>query len=201
MSVAGVVVTAVGLAAIGMLFVSKPSASVGFLLVALGSGALESVYGAWVFAGLALSLFGDVLLMFRDTARFRAGLVAFLLGHIAYVVAFAVAGVAAAWVGVAAFGAVIMAVPVLRWLMPHVDRGMRGPVLAYVAVISVMLALAVGTRGAGHTALIVGGAVLFYVSDLFVARERFVTSAFVNRLVGLPLYYGGQVLLALSVAT
>jgi uncharacterized membrane protein YhhN len=162
---------------------------------------LESVYGAWVFAGLALSLFGDVLLMFRDTARFRAGLVAFLLGHIAYVVAFAVAGVAAAWVGVAAFGAVIMAVPVLRWLMPHVDRGMRGPVLAYVAVISVMLALAVGTRGAGHTALIVGGAVLFYVSDLFVARERFVTSAFVNRLVGLPLYYGGQVLLALSVAT
>ncbi len=42
---------------------------------------------------------------------------------------------------------------------------------------------------------------LFYLSDLFVARERFVTSAFVNRLVGLPLYYGGQVLLALSVAT
>jgi uncharacterized membrane protein YhhN len=210
MTVVGLVVTAVGLATMlvaermgrrGMLFVAKPSASVGFLLVALGSGALESVYGAWVFTGLVLSMFGDVLLMFRDTARFRAGLAVFLLGHVAYVVAFGVAGVAALWTGLAAVGVVMVAVPLLRWLMPHVNREMRAPVLAYVTVISVMLALAVGTRGAGQTALIAGGAVLFYLSDLFVARERFVTSAFVNRLLGLPLYYGGQVLLALSVAT
>jgi hypothetical protein len=63
MSVVGLVVTAVGLAAMlvvertgrrGGLFVAKPSASVGFLLVALGSRALESVYGAWVFTGLVL---------------------------------------------------------------------------------------------------------------------------------------------------
>lgn len=184
----------------GVLFVVKPAASVGFLLVALGSGALESRYGAWVFAGLVLSLFGDVLMIFRDKTRFLAGLVAFLLGHVAYIGGFAVEGVAAAWAGVASAGAVIVAVPVLRWLLPHVDRGMCPPVLAYVIVISVMLVLAVGTRGAGHTALIVGGAALFYLSDLFVARQRFVTPAFVNRLVGLPVYYGGQLLLALSVA-
>lgn len=209
MAVAGAAVTAVGLVATlvavrtgrrGMLFVAKPSASVGFLLVALGSGALESRYGAWVFAGLVLSLFGDVLMIFRDKTRFLAGLVAFLAGHVAYVGAFVAVGVAPAWAGVAAVGAVVVAVPVLRWLVPHVDRGMRAPVLAYVAVISVMLVLAVGTRGAGHTALIVGGAALFYLSDLFVARQRFVAPAFVNRLAGLPLYYGGQLLLALSVA-
>ncbi len=209
LAVAGAVVTAVGLAATlvavrtgrrGMLFVAKPSASGGFLLVALGSGALESRYGAWVFAGLVLSLIGDVLLIFRDKTRFLGGLVAFLLGHVAYIGAFVVAGVAASWAGVAALGAVVVAVPALRWLLPHVDRVMRAPVLAYVIVISVMLVLAVGTRGAGHTALIVGGGALFYLSDLFVARQRFVTPAFVNRLVGLPLYYGGQLLLALSVA-
>jgi uncharacterized membrane protein YhhN len=43
------------------------------------------------------------------------------------------------------------------------------------------------------------GASLFYLSDLFVARNRFVKKEYVNRLVGLPLYYTGQYLLALSV--
>ncbi|MDD3992851.1 MAG: hypothetical protein PHV70_11955 [Desulfobacteraceae bacterium] len=37
------------------------------------------------------------------------------------------------------------------------------------------------------------------MSDLFVARQRFVAPAFSNRLLGLPLYYIGQFLLAFSV--
>jgi hypothetical protein len=43
-----------------------------------------------------------------------------------------------------------------------------------------------------------GGALGFYVSDIFVARQRFLKTDFVNRLIGLPLYYGGQFLLAFS---
>jgi hypothetical protein len=42
------------------------------------------------------------------------------------------------------------------------------------------------------------GALLFYLSDLAVARDRFVRPGLANRLVGLPLYYAGQVLLALA---
>lgn len=42
------------------------------------------------------------------------------------------------------------------------------------------------------------GAVAFYVSDVFVARDRFMKGGFVNRLVGLPLYYAGQFLIAFS---
>ena len=37
---------------------------------------------------------------------------------------------------------------------------------------------------------------MFVVSDLAVARDNFVTPGFTNRLSGLPLYYGGQLLLA-----
>jgi len=37
---------------------------------------------------------------------------------------------------------------------------------------------------------------LFYVSDLSVARDRFVARAFVNRARGLPAYYAAQVLMA-----
>ena len=48
-------------------------------------------------------------------------------------------------------------------------------------------------------ALILGGAVAFYLSDLFVARDRFVSEGITNRVIGLPLYYGGQYLLAFSV--
>jgi YhhN family len=43
------------------------------------------------------------------------------------------------------------------------------------------------------------GAISFYLSDLFVARDRFVQTAFLNRLPGLPTYYAGQFLLAFSV--
>jgi len=40
----------------------------------------------------------------------------------------------------------------------------------------------------------------FYLSDLFVARNQFMKKAYINRLVGLPLYFIGQFLLAFSVA-
>lgn len=204
----GATVTAVGLAATlasaragrrRLEILAKPAASAGFLVVALGAGALDSRYGAWILAGLVLSWCGDVVLLSHGAGAFRAGLAAFLLAHVAYGGAFVVAGVAVGWTAAAAAAAAGVAAVVLRWLWPHVGVGMRVPVLAYVVVIGAMLSLAVGTRGAGHTPLIVAGAVLFYLSDLFVARQRFVTPAFVNRLVGLPLYYAGQLLLALSV--
>jgi uncharacterized membrane protein YhhN len=81
-----------------------------------------------------------------------------------------------------------------------VPDGMRTLVFAYVAVISTMLALAAGTYAAHGNAYIVVGALMFYVSDLSVARDRFVGEHIFNRLWGLPLYYGGQILLALSAA-
>lgn len=183
-----------------LLYVGKPAASLGFLMVAMESGALGSGYGLWVFTGLVLSLLGDVLLMFEARVFFLAGLVAFLIGHMAYISAFLVLGVSTAWSVTAMAGAALLAWVVIRWLLPHVETAMRVPVLGYATVISLMISLAVGTRGVGHTPLIVTGAALFYVSDLFVARDRFVNPSLVNELLGLPLYYGGQVLLALSVA-
>jgi uncharacterized membrane protein YhhN len=42
------------------------------------------------------------------------------------------------------------------------------------------------------------GAVAFYFSDVFVARDRFMKKEFLNRLVGLPMYYAGQFLIAFS---
>jgi uncharacterized membrane protein YhhN len=67
-------------------------------------------------------------------------------------------------------------------------------VIAYCLAISAMLWLALGTAQPEVRL----GALLFYGSDLFVARDRFVAPGAVNRLLGLPLYYAAQVLLALA---
>ena len=82
-----------------------------------------------------------------------------------------------------------------RWLGPHVGD-MAGPVVVYVVVITVMVVMAFGAFGAGATALIPIGAVLFYASDIAVARNQFVAPGVVNRVWGVPLYYLAQLLLA-----
>lgn len=166
----------------------KVAASCGFVL--LGILAAQDRYGRLVLLGLALSAVGDALLLSAARAPFLAGVGAFLLAHLAYATAFApgarVSPLAAAVLAAAAAG-------VLAWLWRRVGD-MRVPVIVYTVAISTMLLLGLGTG----RPLAVAGALLFYVSDLTVARDRFDHPGFVNRLVGLPLYYAAQVLLALS---
>ena len=64
-----------------------------------------------------------------------------------------------------------------------------------MAIITVMLVTASSSGRLGLYA----GAALFYLSDLAVARQRFVAPGFENKLIGLPLYYAGQLLLASAV--
>jgi uncharacterized membrane protein YhhN len=115
-------------------------------------------------------------------------------------VAFVFAGQHPLGAGLAATAMLVPAGLVLRWLWPHLDASMRMPVLAYSAAITSMVALAVGTVLAGNSPWIGVGALAFWFSDLSVAADHFVRRAFVNRLWGLPLYYGAQLLLAWSVA-
>jgi uncharacterized membrane protein YhhN len=181
-------------------WLAKPAAALCFVAAALAWGALDSAYGRVLLAGLALSLAGDVLLIPRGRpAVFRAGVGAFGLAHLAYLAAFgmrfASAGLAAACAGFAA----LALWPLLRWLRPQLPPDMKAPVFAYMGVISAMLVAAAGASPSDPRIFI--GAALFYVSDLFVARERFVAPAFANGAIGLPLYFAAQLVLASTVAT
>jgi len=179
----------------------KPLASTGFVATALAAGATGSTYGKLVLLALALSWLGDVLLIPRARLVFTAGLASFLAGHLAFAAGFLARGVAPAWLVVTAIVLIAPAAVVDRWLQPHVPAQLRIPVRAYFVAICTMVACAVGTYGqAGGRALLVG-AFMFFFSDLAVARDRFVAHGFVNRLWGLPLYYGGQLFLAVSVAS
>jgi uncharacterized membrane protein YhhN len=177
----------------------KPLASVGFVAFALVAGAAGTPYGRWVLTGLVLCLIGDLFLLSRDPRPFKAGLFSFLLGHLAYAVAFIVRGVDWLWAGVATLILVAIAVPLGRWLLPHVSAAMKTPVSTYLAVISLMVALGAGAFGVARVPILLAAPVAFYLSDLAVARERFVQRGFINRVWGLPLYYAAQLLFAVSV--
>jgi uncharacterized membrane protein YhhN len=169
----------------------KLGASACFLALGLAGGPHDR-FGLAVLVALALSLVGDALLLSARKALFLAGVGAFLLAHVAYVVAFAPASRPSP---LALLAIVAATAGVVRWLWPHAGD-LRLAVLLYAATIAAMLWLALGVdRGA-----IRAGAALFWLSDLTVARDRFVRDSFANRLVGLPLYYAGQLLLAGAIA-
>jgi uncharacterized membrane protein YhhN len=184
---------------LGLRIVSKVAASLGFL--AVGVLAMpDTRFGVLMVLGLALGVVGDIALLAKR--GFLAGLVAFLLGHLHYVLAFAAVAPIATWATPLALVPIALALGALRWLWPHVGR-MRAPVLAYIAVITAMVigALAVWRGDAiAHPTRMLAGTLLFFASDFAVAREKFVVSSIGNRIVGLPLYYAGQLLIAWSIS-
>ncbi len=173
----------------------KMVASTAFIAVAISVGALDTTFGTIMVVGLVLSWFGDLFLALEGRGPFVAGLVAFLLGHVAYVVAFAERGLGDN-LFVPISGVLVLGVAIGSWLLPTVPRELKGPVIAYIIVISAMVALAISTNANLADWRIPAGAIAFYVSDITVARDRFAAPGFVNRAIGLPLYYGGQLLLA-----
>ena len=182
-------------------WLTKPVASLAFIGTAIASGAAGSGYGQLILLALLLCLLGDLLLIPENRPGiFRLGVVAFLCGHLAFAAAFFTQPVDWHWLAVASVALALALWRVWRWLSPSLPADMRIPVQAYFAVIATMTALACAVTGAGATPLVALGAIAFTLSDISVARDRFVQPGFVNRAWGLPLYYFAQVLLALSPA-
>jgi uncharacterized membrane protein YhhN len=176
---------------------SKLVASAGFVALGGVRWVHGDTVGAWLVGGLALCAAGDLFLLWDRT--FDPGLVAFLLGHLAYVGGFQAALPLSSWPLPVAGVLVLAGAGAAGWLWPHLGRR-RVPVLLYIVAISVMVWGAASTLVHGvlpWTAM--AGAVLFYLSDLTVARHRFVRQSCLNRALGLPAYYVGQLLLAWTI--
>jgi uncharacterized membrane protein YhhN len=181
-------------------WLTKPIAALGFIGAALAAGAPESEYGTWILTGLTLSFAGDILLIPRDSKKiFLAGLVAFLFGHLAYAIAFVQLGLDLPALLISSLVLVPAAGVTMRWLLPHVEGPMKIAVAAYTFVITAMVLFAASAFALTGAASILAGAILFYVSDLAVARQQFVARTITNRLWGLPLYFSAQLVLAASI--
>ncbi len=175
---------------------AKVASSTAFVAVAYGVGALGTDHGRWLFVGLLLSWVGDVALLSDERRIFLGGIVAFLLAHLAYAGAFLTLGVHGPTVGIALVAIAPFGGLTMLWLRKGAGN-LFPAVAAYVGAIEVMVALAYGVATPGLRPW-PAAATLFFLSDLAVARERFRQSAFINRAIGLPLYYGAQFAFALS---
>jgi uncharacterized membrane protein YhhN len=180
--------------------VAKFIASSAFVTLAIRQGALDSWYGRLILSGLCFSWCGDLLLIGHTETLFLAGLVAFLLGHVAYSVAFVRHGFGRVALVAMAIPIAAIAMLVWGWLEPQTPAELSLPVRAYIAVISLMVIFAYGTRGIGGSWLIPAGASLFFLSDLSVAALRLAGTDYPTYALGLPAYYAAQVCLALSVS-
>jgi len=159
-------------------------------------------YYEFLLAGLVFCLLGDIFLALPQERMFLAGLMAFLAGHLLYIIGFYCVAKIGRWTGMGFM--VIAAIGIMVYFQLRIFLGrMKVPVILYLIVISVMVTGAWSVFMNYHLAgsgriMVLTGALLFCFSDLFVARNRFIKQEFSNRLIGLPLYYTGQFLLAFS---
>ncbi|KAF9354164.1 hypothetical protein BGX34_011176 [Mortierella sp. NVP85] len=158
---------------------------------------VHSTYTQAMMVAFVLGFLGDVLLI--PARGFLPGLTSFLLGHAAFMVAFTFHGQDTVTQQKGLGFIVTMAAIVGPWLLPKIkNKVMRGAVVAYMLVISGMVLTAFGSLTLDREFLPERfvGALMFFFSDLFVARQEFVQRTVLNKWIGLPLYYIGQLLLA-----
>ena len=163
----------------------------------------------WFGIGILFSLAGDIFLLFIDRF-FMFGLIAFLLGHIAYLVGFNIPFPET--LGVWAFAiSVVIGLSAVR-LLRRIVEGVRNtqprltiPVIIYGTVITLMLLSALLTlfrpEWASTPAYLVSfGAFMFYLSDIILAWNRFVSPIKNSRMLNIGAYHLAQIVIVIGVA-
>lgn len=157
----------------------------------------------WFGIGILFSLLGDVLLMLSLDRLFVFGLGAFLLAHIFYIVGFQdqFASISAgSLLTVVLLGA--SAIRLMRRIVGAIRaRGQNKlvvPVILYSVVISLMLFAALTTifdpTWTARASFFVSiGASFFFMSDIILAWNKFVSPIKNGRILNIALYHLGQI--------
>jgi uncharacterized membrane protein YhhN len=187
------------------IYTTKPVSTLIVITVALVS-LLEPTrnltYTIGVLLGLLFSLGGDIALMFQENRKaFTVGLGLFLVAHIIYTAAFFSLGRFSSWDILTSVVLLVVGVSFYRLLESNLGS-MRGPVIIYMLIISLMVSRAFSALvspefGVGQAVMVVAGALLFYISDVILAANRFWRPWRYHR-ISLALYYSGQLLIALA---
>ena len=169
------------------------------LLLLAVVGVPHTTFAGLVWAGILLSVVGDVALLWQSKRAFLVGLGAFLLAHVAYVIAFLGAAVWSPHVALVAAVMVVSSSLLLRAIWKGA-AGMHGPVIAYGVVISAMVISAAATLGgplplAPFAAV---GSVLFYISDSSLALNLFRKPIPHVAFLAIGVYWIGQLGIAIA---
>ncbi len=183
-------------------YVAKPAVMVCLFLWLYFSTGLQG-NALWFGVAILFSLAGDVLLMLAPDRLFLFGLIAFLFAHISYITGLREDLAAdSTWSLVLL---VIIAINVSR-LIRRITGAMRARgenklvilVVVYGTVISVMLYTAMSTMydpaWKTNAALFVSlGALLFWISDLILAWNKFVSPIKNGAVFNITTYHLGQI--------
>ncbi len=181
--------------------VAKMVASSSFVWAALANGAINTSFGTIMLAGFVLCWIGDLILLQEGTGRlFRAGTITFGLAHIAYLLAFWNRGGLSPTFLLASFVTGLLASVIWSTVRNRIDdQKLRLIVAAYFVIITAMCAAAISATLSGAGAALAIGAITFAISDVAVARSRFIRKTFTTTTAGLILYYLAQMILASSI--
>lgn len=191
----------------GLQFIAKPAVMVTLFIYLWMSTGLQGAT-LWFGLGMLLSLTGDVLLLWIERF-FIYGLAAFLLAHVSYLVGFnSPTSPVSLWGLLLAVIIGLGGARVIRRILSSMaEKGqarMKIPVAVYGAVISLMLLSAMlkltdPDWGAGASLLVALGAFLFFLSDIVLAWNKFVSPIQNGRMLNIGMYHIGQILLAAGV--
>lgn len=194
----GGAITMVGLRGTDLRFPLVLTASSAFVFAGIAGQGWRHPFGRHMILGLFLCCLGDVV----GSWNFFGGAFAFLAAHVAFIIAIWRQGVQYS---------VIKSIPIallitvaggilLLWLLPHVPDSEKGFVVVYISIISLLVLAAASIRLKKGSALFLIGTLLFYLSDIFVARWRYIHPSPINAWFCYPLYYAACNTLALCIA-
>ncbi|WP_070966485.1 lysoplasmalogenase [Vibrio sonorensis] len=180
-----------------LFYISKPLPI--WMLAAFLTVEYQSFYSNAIVLALLVSSLGDILLM-SPKDRFLSGLSVFLLAHLIYTVTF--------WLQIDTnlslwlpFLLGCIGVIVYLLLLPSLDE-VKLPVAIYFVVILLMAWSAIEFWRTSHSqaaVFAVMGALIFIISDLVLAIDRFRSSSRFSKQVIMTTYYTAQALFTLSV--
>lgn len=189
-------------------YIAKPAVIL-LLMVWLYAGTGWQGSSLWFGLGLLFSLLGDALLLFPHPRMFLSGLVAFLFTHACYLLGFKEQLLnPSAWSFLLMLFLLWNGIRLLRRIAAAVrargESRLVTPVILYGLMITLMLYAAMSTIfdptwSGGAAFLVSAGAFLFWISDLMLAWNKFVTPLQGGRLPVLLTYHLGQISLIAGV--
>ncbi len=188
-----------------IIYVIKPLCTllvIAVALLSLKNPAHLAPYTTGVLVGLVFSFGGDIALMFQHNRKaFTLGLGLFLLAHVAYTAVFWVLGRFSVLDIVSATLLIAAGLGFYRLIRNNLGT-MKGPVIGYIVVISLMVNRAMAAFASpvfrpAQAWMIAMGALLFYISDVILAANRFWRPWRYQR-ISLAFYYSGQLLIAMA---
>jgi len=147
-------------------------------------------FSFFIFVGLIFCWFGDFIDNFLLTVIF------FLFAHLCFISAFIFYGIDKNKCLKSILIILLPSAIITYWLYRYIPSFDLPFVIAYIIVISAMVVFAFGTKP--FYWIIILSAILFYISDIFVARWRFVDTSDINAFFCYPLYYTSCLLFAFS---